>query len=1606
MTAVTRILRSKRQPTHLSRIDRSHPLAAGLKVAWVGGQELATGSPTVRTGGSWAADCNGRHWVAGGSGSVIELPGVRLQYTTGGYDELTVIALGEFSASGVTNAICSYTPLIGGNEGWTLKAEQYADAGQVGFTHHGTPEADVTSGIATPSGYAFIGVSVTQAGHQFLVNDSASSLVGPNLVMTGTANQFRLGIARGTSDPMIAGSKLHAVFVWERALSLAELRALRRDPYQILRAAIPGSYVFEGAGGGSFFETLSESLSLSENVAVIKISAANIVENNLLTENSSNTLDTNSVNVAEIFSLDEDALQSAFLLSELIETLSLNATAAIPQIGIEYVRSASFSQAGLPESILFSDFVVDGTDKLLLVFIARHPTDDTGITGVAFNGEALTLIEQTFQYNTTGRLQVWALVNPTSTTADITWTTSGLSSGNTSAIAALFTGVDQAVPIINENTVFSSTANQSVSVTSDVGDYIVAIASAWATDFNTPPAGQTQLDITTTHIRMQLTDKQGTATSTTMGAAMTGSVSVGMIGFVIQPSSVAPVITNVTNEEAFVLAESNSSFLFGSVLASETFALDSNQTSAVDLIALVDEVFLLSEDSNSSFTTLNSLTEAFNLVEEQDSIFTVTSEVTEALVLSNVETTYQILNALYSDSFVLTETISSLLSDISNIAETFTLVTFVSPDGVVSLSITEENNLTDAQTSTLSFTGESTNNFELVDQLQANLLIESSITETSNLDEGTVSNLELSSTAIETLNLTEQNSYLSGSTESVTEVFSLTEALQDYLIFNAQVLEELNLVDITANTLNSYVTITENTSLNDFSSISGSVDVSITEVMVANDNAALLKILIVSRNENLTLDSTASNEINFTTIQTNNFNLIDTAVDTGIFNHVSEENFLLTENTFAGGVQSLEISESLNLLETLQQLITINLTSENSFSLEESSVGIPILVVNLTEVLSLEEETTNQMIFNLMHFALMNFSDVVIGCKVRVPNTAEQPLIENVRKFYDTDFYIVDDLVAYSKGPSTYLTPVYVVGLADYCCYYNPNTSSLVLEQKDIFDDIWVEVDSIPISQVPESISFTFDQNGYPAIVWEQNRNMWLYWYDSLMADTVITNKGPGYSPRIKLETFNEILQPVRTAILAYTSVDGQLVYLRQNERYETLHVLENEGVHGVASLSHTARNSLKLSYLIDRGLFDYNLENYSTERLGEWYGDNAVGRVDFLVDEFQIRSVIYGPTVENMPIDGEHLVSGVTVEVVPVIIPYEAPHEKPVSGFHTISAMTVEVVPIVISVPVDDEMRGPISHEYEPISLAITDIRIDYFHDQDYFSPISHEYESIGLGFAYTKSTLLQAITAYSALPESDFTPATWDVLEGAIIAAQAVYDNGSATQNEIDVAGFNLDRARLSLDGRVVLLLHGNGANNSTVFTDFSGNGRTFTVGGNAKISTAWSQFGGASMLFDGSGDYLSGETIDDYRFANDFCVDFWVNKINNVGNQTLVDFREGGSLTSAPAFVIYTWQSVPVSTLAVYTTGANIMIGPVIEVGVPTHIEVSRTAGIMRMFVNGILVSSVVNSTNFTHGKVSVGSDGNFSSPLNGYIDELRIKRGGGHLENFTPPVAEYS
>lgn len=78
---------------------------------------------------------------------------------------------------------------------------------------------------------------------------------------------------------------------------------------------------------------------------------------------------------------------------------------------------------------------------------------------------------------------------------------------------------------------------------------------------------------------------------------------------------------------------------------------------------------------------------------------------------------------------------------------------------------------------------------------------------------------------------------------------------------------------------------------------------------------------------------------------------------------------------------------------------------------------------------------------------------------------------------------------------------------------------------------------------------------------------------------------------------------------------------------------------------------------------------------------------------------------------------------------------------------------------------------------------------------------------------------------------------------------------------------------DASTALLLHMDGADASTTFTDNGNTGHTVTANGNAQIDTDYKKFGTGSGLFDGSGDYLSIPDSADFFMGTDpFTIDFW--------------------------------------------------------------------------------------------------------------------------------------
>lgn len=208
------------------------------------------------------------------------------------------------------------------------------------------------------------------------------------------------------------------------------------------------------------------------------------------------------------------------------------------------------------------------------------------------------------------------------------------------------------------------------------------------------------------------------------------------------------------------------------------------------------------------------------------------------------------------------------------------------------------------------------------------------------------------------------------------------------------------------------------------------------------------------------------------------------------------------------------------------------------------------------------------------------------------------------------------------------------------------------------------------------------------------------------------------------------------------------------------------------------------------------------------------------------------------------------------------------------------------------------------------------------------------------------------------------------------------------------------------VALLLHFDGSNGSTTFTDSSPNARTVTAGGGASISTAESKFGGASGYFDGNGDYLliDADTID--FDTGDFTVECWVRPTSPpftdsnpyellIANDTSSGFasiiNEDGTVTFGESLV---------SNL--YTTSNAVAFDDW------NHIAWTREGGTLRMFINGDLGFSGTHTTDIPAGDIRIGVDGNSTNtlPLTGYMDELRIVVGTAvYTANFTPPTAPF-
>jgi hypothetical protein len=166
-----------------------------------------------------------------------------------------------------------------------------------------------------------------------------------------------------------------------------------------------------------------------------------------------------------------------------------------------------------------------------------------------------------------------------------------------------------------------------------------------------------------------------------------------------------------------------------------------------------------------------------------------------------------------------------------------------------------------------------------------------------------------------------------------------------------------------------------------------------------------------------------------------------------------------------------------------------------------------------------------------------------------------------------------------------------------------------------------------------------------------------------------------------------------------------------------------------------------------------------------------------------------------------------------------------------------------------------------------------------------------------------------------------------------------------------------------------------------------------GNAQVSTAQSKWGGGSMYFDGTGDYLIMNGGENFAFGTgDFTIEFWYYS-NNTGVQHVV-YDPRPSSTNGAYMAVYKQSG---DVFAIYVSGAARITGTtLISAGTWYHIAVCRSGTSTKLFVNGVQDGSTyTDSTNYLNpaNRPIIGADGFTlgATPVNGYISDLRILKG---------------
>ena len=181
-----------------------------------------------------------------------------------------------------------------------------------------------------------------------------------------------------------------------------------------------------------------------------------------------------------------------------------------------------------------------------------------------------------------------------------------------------------------------------------------------------------------------------------------------------------------------------------------------------------------------------------------------------------------------------------------------------------------------------------------------------------------------------------------------------------------------------------------------------------------------------------------------------------------------------------------------------------------------------------------------------------------------------------------------------------------------------------------------------------------------------------------------------------------------------------------------------------------------------------------------------------------------------------------------------------------------------------------------------------------------------------------------------------------------------------------------------------------------------------GNAQISTAQSKWGGSSMAFDGTGDWLfsRGSLADLTNFgAGDFTIEAWVRFSDLSGTRALCG--KWGGASNRGWFFYYEANNIGFTYSTTGSNATDALGSWTPSINTWYYVAVTRSGANLRLYVDGsqkgtthnISTSSIYASTSV----FSVAQRGDDFAALNGYLQDLRITKGVARNVTVVPTAA---